>query len=354
MKRRWLLWVLVLAFLVVVLTRLREIRHLLLTLGTGELGWLLVALLLQVLYYFLYAALYQSAFAIVGQKRRLLDILPVLLASLFVNVAAPSGGASGFALFADDAARHGYSAARAAAGKMLAHVVDFSALAVVVFVGMAYLFAVEDLRLHHIVGASILLVIIAVQLGALLLGLWQPVRLRSMLAWVQATVNWVAARFRRPPALSDAWIHETTDELIEAAAGIARHRWGLVRSLGIALLAFLVDILSVYTLFLAFHQPIRPGPLVAGFAIGFLFWIVAITPQGIGVVEGAMTLVYVSLGVPAATATVIAITFRGLTFWIPMIVGFLLLRSLRSFCEDKWARKDATGGCASQDDTSNP
>ena len=53
-------------------------------------------------------------------------------------------------------------------------------------------------------------------------------------------------------------------------------------------------------------------------------------PQGIGVVEGVMALVFASLGVPAGSATVIALAFRGLTFWLPMAAGFLLLRQLRS------------------------
>jgi uncharacterized membrane protein YbhN (UPF0104 family) len=48
------------------------------------------------------------------------------------------------------------------------------------------------------------------------------------------------------------------------------------------------------------------------------------------VVEGVMTLVYTSLGVAAEPATLIVLSFRGLTFWLPMFAGFLLLRRLRS------------------------
>ncbi len=333
MKRSWLLWILAIAFFIVILTRLDEIRQLLRTLATGQWQWLLVAVLLQVLYYIFYAEIYRSAFRIVGQERQILELLAVFLASLFVNVAAPTGGASGFALFADDAARRGHSATRATAGKLLAHVADFSALAIVVFLGLFYLFLVEDLQAYQIVGAAGLLVLIAVQLGALLLGLWRPGALHAMLDVSQRVINRVAGWLRRPPLLDDAWTRETAREFVEAAAGIAAHPWGLLRTLLIALLAFAVDILSVYVLFLAFRQPIRLGPLVAGFAIGFLFWIVAITPQGIGVVEGVMTLVYNSLGVPAATATVIALTFRGLTFWLPLVVGFVLLRTVKTFSD---------------------
>jgi len=39
---------------------------------------------------------------------------------------------------------------------------------------------------------------------------------------------------------------------------------------------------------------------------------------GIGVVEGIMTLVFTSLGIPAAVAATVTLAFRGLTFWLPM------------------------------------
>ncbi len=63
--------------------------------------------------------------------------------------------------------------------------------------------------------------------------------------------------------------------------------------------------------------------------MGMLFLIVSITPQGIGVVEGVMTLVFTSLGVPAAQAAVVSLAFRGLTFWLPLLIGFILLRRVK-------------------------
>jgi uncharacterized membrane protein YbhN (UPF0104 family) len=48
-----------------------------------------------------------------------------------------------------------------------------------------------------------------------------------------------------------------------------------------------------------------------------------------------MTLVYASLGVPASTATVISLAFRGLSFWLPLVVGFVLVRQVKSFRPDR-------------------
>lgn len=71
------------------------------------------------------------------------------------------------------------------------------------------------------------------------------------------------------------------------------------------------------------------GRSCGGYGVGVLFWIVAITPQGIGLVEGVMAIVFTSLGVPSAPATVTALAFRGLGLWLPAFIGIASRRRLR-------------------------
>jgi phosphatidylglycerol lysyltransferase len=136
---------------------------------------------------------------------------------------------------------------------------------------------------------------------------------------------------KRPDILDEAWVEQNSAEFTEAAMAIAARPAQLLRTIGIAFAAHTVNLATLYVLFLAFHQKVHFGVLVAGYAMGILFWIVAITPQGIGVVEGMMTLVFTSLGVPIERAAVISLAFRGLTFWLPLGIGFILLRRLKSF-----------------------
>lgn len=99
----------------------------------------------------------------------------------------------------------------------------------------------------------------------------------------------------------------------------------------IALIAHLINIASLYSLFIAFHQQIELGPLVAGYAMGILFWNVSPVPQGIGVVEGVMALVYTSFGIHRVNAALVVLAFRGLNFWLPMLAGFFLIRKVKIF-----------------------
>jgi phosphatidylglycerol lysyltransferase len=338
MKRRWFFWLLIIAFLWVVISRFTEIEKLIQTLAQGQWQWVLVAALLQVVYYIVFSALYQASFHTVEVESRVRDLLPLTLGSIFVHVVAPSGGASGIALFVDDAIRRGQSAARTTAGTLLVQVADFATFILVLIVGLAYLYSQHDLKAYESLGTVVLLLIVSGLTSVLLLGLWQPDRLRRLLGWLQGILNRSAGWFRRPSLLSDDWADRNAAEFTQAAMAITAHPRRLVRTLATALTAHIVDLASLYALFLAFHEPVQFGPLVAGFAIGVLFMVATPIPMGIGVVEGMMPLVYISLGVPGEAATVITLAFRGLSFWLPFAIGFLLLRRVKAFGAQEYSR----------------
>ncbi len=331
MKRRWLLWLLIIVAVWIVVSRFAEIKNLAQTLGQGEWGWVLAAAFLQAIYYVVYAALYQSAFDTVGIKSRVSQLLPVMFASLIVNVTAPVAGLGGAVLFVDDVAQRGQSATQAAAGAILVLVADFVTFTLVLIVGLTYLFLQHNLQAYQVIGAAVVLLVAGSLIGVLLLGLRGTGRLRRVLGWVQRVVNRIGGWFRRPSLLTSDWAEKNTVEFTKAAAAIAAHPRRLARTLAVALTTRLVHLASLFALFLAFYRPVGLGDLVAGYAVGFTFWIVSITPQGIGVVEGVMALVFTSLGVPPAEATTIALAFRGLGLWLPLAVGFFLLRRVRSF-----------------------
>ncbi len=328
MKRRWLLWLLLIALVWFVVSRFVQVEQFVATLRQGEWPWVVAAALLQFGHYVLYALLFQLAFAIVAVESDLVELLPVTFASLFVGVLAITGGAP---LYVDDAARRGQSAARAAAGALLVLVLDFGTYALLLIAGLTYLSGQRALRPFELLGTAILLVTIAAMAAGLMLGRWWPGALRTLLGHLQQGTNALWRRFGRRDPLPGDWAATYTDEFTEAARDIATDPRAALVSLAVAVGLHLVDVVTLYALFLAFHQPARLGVLLAGYGIGILFWMVSITPQGIGVVEGVMALVFASLGVPAATATVISLAFRGVSFWLPLLAGVAFWPRVRSF-----------------------
>jgi glycosyltransferase 2 family protein len=62
---------------------------------------------------------------------------------------------------------------------------------------------------------------------------------------------------------------------------------------------------------------------VAGYGLPLLLGKMAfVVPGGVGVVEGSTAVLYTGLGVPQATAVVVVLGYRMVSFWIPSLAGF--------------------------------
>jgi uncharacterized protein (TIRG00374 family) len=328
--RRWILPLAVVAFLGVLVARRTELDELVRTLALGRWPWVVAAAALQGVYYLVYAALCHAAFGVVGVRSRFREVFAVLLGSMFANVVVPSGGAAGAALFVDDAARRGESPARAAAGLLLTMTAILTALALVLLGSLAWLARRGELQSLEVWGAVALVAMIAAMVLLLVLGLWLPRALHALLRGTAAAAGALARTLRLASPLGPDWAARTGGEFVEVAQALRARPLGPLGLLALALCMTVLDVASLGALFLAFRQAPGAGVIVAGYAFGILSWLLSPTPQGIGVVEGVMTLVYTSLGVAAGPATLVVLSFRGLTFWLPMFAGFLLLRRLRS------------------------
>jgi phosphatidylglycerol lysyltransferase len=329
-KRRWILWVLVASFAWLVFTRFNEVENIAQTLSQGIWLWVLVAALLQVVFYVLQARIYQVAFDLVGVRSNLLELVPVHLGSMFINAVAPSGGTAGLALYVDDAVKRGESGPRAAAGTLLGVIGTYAGFGLLLLYGLFYLQLQASIRIYESVAAVALLLFTLILSGLLLLGATRPRLLHKILSRFQQTVNRAVTRLRRSPLLSETWAGDTAAEFTAAADAARSSPRGLGAIFVWSVAAHLVSALCLYVLFVAFRQPASLAVAVAGFAIGHLFVIIAPSPQGVGFVEAIMPVTLTALGASSAVATIVVFAYRGLAFWLPMLAGFFLLQRLRS------------------------
>ncbi len=343
MKTRWVIIVLTLLFLWVVVSRFTELEQLRNTLKQGQWGWILVALISQSLYFIAFTASYQAAFETLDIRLRTRELLPITLGSLFVNMIVPAGIAGGTALFAQELSRRGKPAARIATGVLLQLIADFVAFTFVLLPGFIYLFYEHDLKSYEIVAAILLVLMTGGLSTILLLGIWKPAWINRIFNLFQGAVDGASQRLRGSTFFVKDWAVENSAEFAQASRAVAGSPLHLTRTVGIAFLAHLLDITTLYILFRAFNQPISLGVLVAGYAVGILFWIVSITPQGIGVVEGVMALTFTSLGISGAVATTVVLAFRGLTFWIPMLLGYFAVQQMQLFGADQHSLAETWG-----------
>ncbi|MGQ9681260.1 MAG: lysylphosphatidylglycerol synthase transmembrane domain-containing protein [Anaerolineae bacterium] len=330
-RRRWLLWLVLIAVLVLLITRRVQFQQLVDTLRLGEWPLILLGIASQVAYYYVYAAVYQAAFDTVEVQSRTRDLVPLVFAAMVVNSVAPAGGVPGAALFVDDAVRRGQSGPRATEGVFLTAAAEVTALLPLLLLGVTFLLSRGAFQVYYGLAAIVYLIYIVLQAAVLLSGLWAPKQLRAVVRGVQWGINRLAARLKRPGPLAEDWVERTTAGLIGASKAIARRPQRLVRALLLALAAQVIDLISVWIFFLAFRQPVSLGVLAAGFSIGYVVAIIIILPNQFGMMEATMILVYTSLGVPAAATILAVLSYLGINGWLPLLVGAIYLRQLRAF-----------------------
>ncbi|MDP3629768.1 MAG: flippase-like domain-containing protein [Actinomycetota bacterium] len=330
MKRRILFWVALAAAVWLVATHTADITRLWQVMRGGDPRWLVGAALLQVAYYAFYIWTFKASFEAVGIQRPYGELAPVVLGSIFVNVVTPTGGTAGPALVVDDAVRRGHSPAGSAAAMVLTQVVDFASFAVIMTAGFIYLGVSGRLKAYEVAAAAVLIALIALFAGALVLAFVRPSAFVRVLGWVARRVRGVWGLAKRPSPLADDWAERTAAEFTASARMLAERPRGVVKAGVIGVAGYGLDLLGLMAVGFAFGWD-KPASLLAAYAVGVLVWIVSIVPQGIGVVEGAIAVVLVSFGAALPQATAISLVFRGMSFWLPLLLGFLLLRRVSTF-----------------------
>ncbi len=330
LKRRWLLLVVIAGFVALVVLQFDSLVDLLDTMLRGRLEWLALAILLQAAYNVNYALLLKLGFATVEVMRGVFDLLPVWFASIFLKAIVPSGGVSSLAVFIDDACRHGQSAARAAEGALLVLVADLVTMVPIIAIALVYLALQGELAAYQWLASLFFVIFVAGLSLLLLLGRWQPNRLRGLLEGAQRWLNGLAQRFRRSAIVAPAWAERTACEFISAACAISGNPRRLGYTLAAGLSVHVVNVACLYAVSVAYRAPLGLGALLAGFSMDVVFSVITFIPHGIGIVEGVMALVFTSLGVSLEQALAITFVFRGLNVWLPLLIGFFFLQRVRA------------------------
>jgi uncharacterized protein (TIRG00374 family) len=324
--RKFILALLLLLAVYFVITRFTEAQQVALTLQRGNWLWLLAAALVQLVWLVNVAASYRAIYRALGIEERIERLIPLVSAAFFVNLVAPVAGMSGLAVFIADARRRGQPVGRVSTASALMVLYDYVAFLLVLTLGLVVLFQRNQLSAAEVV-ASLILVGIATGLGLLLyIGMRSAEQLGRVLAGIASMVNRIARPFIHHEYLdvdrAHAFAHDAAEGLHEARRSPGSLL--LPGALALSSKAFLISIL--FFVFLAFRQPFSVSTLIAGFSVGYLFLIVSPTPSGIGFVEGALTLVLTSLGVPLAAAVLISLAYRGITLWFPFAYGAIAIR----------------------------
>jgi uncharacterized protein (TIRG00374 family) len=316
-------------FSVVFIIQIGDITELVETVQKGQPFWITVALALQLLWFLNQACLYQSIYSLLGLPARIRRLAPIVLASNFVNFVTPSASLGALPLFLDDAHQRGLNAGRVALTNILRLLLNLIWFSILLAFSLTMLFLWHQLQSYHIIAAAILFVVAVLMVGGLVLAGLRPNRLVRLLVWVASVLNQLRQYVLTHDLLKADRAEQFATQFSQAAVVLWEGRWRLVRPWLHIMLFDALEMAMLYAVFRAFpggDQRISFAMLVTGYSVGVLFSVVAITPQGVGAVEGLLVAVFRSFGLPAGRVAVIVLVYRGLSFWLPLLVGFAAVR----------------------------
>ena len=317
-------------FIVIFFEHLGTLEQAVAVLSQGAWFFVLAVFAIQFLGIINKGAFYQSLYDFFGAKDSLKRLIILSLSSNFVNLAAPAGGFSGMAIFISEAKRHGMNKSRAAFVNIFAYFLYYSVFMILLLFGLFYLLLNHRLYRYQIVTAAILFGMIFLLFIIIIAVLEEAVRLKKLFSFVATVANFLTRTFVSKEIIKKSDI-QTLSKEINLCLHHIQEKWkGLWLPIFHVFLIEIIDLLTLYYLFLSFRYPIYLGILITAYAIAVLFTLVSITPGGVGVVEATMILVLTSLRVPVELATIVVFSYRIITFWIPFVIGYFAFRSFQA------------------------
>ncbi len=300
----------------------------------GDIKWPLLLLLpvWQIINYDAYARQNQDLFAILGQKISYKFLYKVNLELNFVNHVFPSGGVSGFSYYSLRMKDKGVTGTQASLVQLMRFVLVYVAFIFLLLLAMFMLsFSGSVNRFVLLAGGSITTLIVIGTIGmAFIIGSKQ--RISAFFGFLTKALNRLIhiIRPKYPETISVARVKEIFEDLHDNYALIKNDysalKWPLIWSL----VANITEMLTIYTVYLAFGHVVNPGAIILAYAIASTAGFLSVLPSGVGVYEALMTAVLAVGGIPPAISIPVTVMYRVVSMIIQLLPGyFLYYRRLR-------------------------
>lgn len=325
--------VIVLAF---VLLRGDQLVDLVETMKKGAVVPLIAAVLTQLCKYFAQSFAYSYSFSAVEEEMDSRETLPLVFGTFFMNTIAPSLNMAGTTLVVDDAHRRGIPAGKATSAALLMQMSVESGFMTIMIIGFVILEFTGNLDpVWFLLGLVVVALVLAMG-SIMVLGNKRPDLVMKALRPVERLVNRVRVRFKKEPL--KPWIEGAVESFGDAAALIVKNPKTTAKVFGCSILASTCELACFCLVGIAFDVYI-PQALICGYVIATLFAMISITPQGVGVVEAALLVLFSSYGISGAAGMAIALVYRGLVFWMPFLIGAILIQRTKTFRGNKNDKK---------------
>lgn len=290
--------------------------------------WLVVALLSQFATYFFTALIYRF---LLGAQR--LEHLPGVWAllkasviSLFFNQTVPSAGISGNTYFFHFLTKLNIRVSQILSVILAELLIFYAAVEVII------LFLLVTCYINYRVPHAFIITLwagVAVYLvfGTLISLVGRKKFINRLYEKIQK-VRFLKKRFER--VIQNIQRQGLSKEEVNLLIFLKNNKKAVVKVFLFQLLVFVSDGFTVYALFSGVGFPVSPMVVLLGLISTRIVAVLPFLPGALILFESSMSFFFVSLGIPLATAVIVTLLFRLLSFWFPIPIGLFLYRRWNS------------------------
>lgn len=330
--RNLLIGVVIIIVLAVIFLRGDQLVEVAETMKKGAMLPLVIAILTQLGKYFAQSFGYSFAFESVGEYMNPRNTLPLVFGTFFMNTVAPSLNLAGTTLIVDDARRRGINPGKATSAALFMQITIDGAFICVMMIGFLILALSVGLSPLWFALGSVVVLLVAAMVTIMFLGYKKPELLTGILTRVETLVNNVRAKMNKPPMAP--WVDKIVESFGLAAYTIAHSPKSALKTFGCSLVASSCELACFSLVGFAFGVSTVQA-LICGYVVATLFAMVSFTPQGVGVVEAAVTVAFTGFGETAAAGMAIGLIYRSIVFWMPFLIGAVLIQFTNTFRGEK-------------------
>jgi hypothetical protein len=307
--------------LLAVLVALADGRALLDTAAGIQPATLLVPIALTVLSYAAMARSYQGIADAAGAHLSFAAWMRITFVSNTVNYLVTSAGLSGFAVRMLLLKQQGIPSGRCVVISLVQTFLTNFTLLFFILIGFASLLTRQVLHGPVLVLASALVVAFAgVLIYAIVLVSRRRLRRVTLLFLANATHR-ILRRVAPSQTPRRVRLWRFQHNLNEGFEFLLQRKSRIIGPTAWISLDWVLTMGILWWTFRAVHYPVSPTLVLTGFGVGLFMSLVSFVPGGLGVMEGSMTAVFVSLSVPLESAVVAVLVFRVAYYVVPVLVS---------------------------------
>ena len=283
---------------------------------------------LSLLSYAAMARSYQGISDVAGRHLPFSDWLRITFVSNTANYLVTSAGLSGFAVRMLLLSQHGVSSGRAVLISLVqTFLTNFTLLLFILFGIVALVVRQHIGGLFLYFATSIVFAFAALLVFVFVLAVRPELRRRTLVR-LTITVHRIGRRFAVRWTPKRGKLHRFARQLNQGFDFLLKRKERMIAPTLWILFDWVLTVGVLWAAFWAVDNPLPPSIVIMGFGVGLFFSLVSFIPGGLGVMEGSMTAVFVSLGVRMETSVLAVLIFRLTYQVVPLVVSLFLFHGV--------------------------